>query len=480
MAEDKKQTLGITIKKEEDMALWYSQVVTKSEMADYAPVKGCMIIRPLGYSVWQKIMDTFNEQMKENDVKNAYFPMFIPESFFYKEAEHAEGFKPEVAWIEQKDENSERYAIRPTSETIMYDSYSRWIKSWRDLPLKINQWCNICRWETQDCKIFLRSREFLWQEGHCVYETAEERNKETQIYLKEYQKLVEGLLAVPVIPGEKTEKERFAGADRTFTIEAMMPDGKALQMGTSHDLSQGFGKAFEIRFTGRDEKETIPFQNSWGVSTRLIGGMVMTHSDNKGLVLPPRVAPNKLVVIPIIFKDKRDFILEKSREIFSMLKKFNPVFDDREEYSNGFKYSDWELRGIPLRIEVGPRDLEKSSVVCVRRDTNEKKEVKIDELESFIELELEKMQKDLLEKAKKRLEESIVEVSSVDDLMKRAFEGKLVVAAFSGNAEDEDELKALTKGITSRCIREDVQGKGLKCFFTGKPARYKVYFARNY
>ncbi|MBN2881337.1 proline--tRNA ligase [Candidatus Woesearchaeota archaeon] len=477
---DKMQTLGITTKKFDDTADWYSQVVTKSGMADYAPVKGCMIIKPLGYAVWQSVMDYFNSVIKGHGVQNAYFPMFIPESFFYKEAEHAEGFKPEVAWIEQKDDTKERYAIRPTSETIMYDTYSRWIRSWRDLPLKINQWCNICRWETQDCKIFLRSREFLWQEGHCVYETKEERDKETQIYLSEYKRLAEELLAIPVITGQKTDKEKFAGADRTFTIEGLMPDGKALQMGTSHDLSQGFAKAFGIKFAGRDDSEQIPFQNSWGFSTRLLGGIVMMHSDDKGLVLPPKVAPNKVVVIPLVFKDKKDSVLVAAKKILSDLKEFDPLFDDKwEDYSAGFRFSDWELKGIPLRIEVGPRDLENESVMVVRRDTAEKKSVKISELASFVRTELETMQNDMFTSAKKKFEENIVEVKTKEEFLKAVSSGKMALAPFTGDAEDEDFLKAETKGVTTRCIKCEATN-GEKCFYTGKPAKYWIYFARNY
>jgi len=476
MTKQKQQNLGITIKKEDDIANWYSQVVIKSGMADYAPVKGCMIIKPLGYSVWQNIMDYFNQRLKINNVENAYFPMFIPESFFYKEAEHAKGFKPEVAWIEQKEDSGEKYAIRPTSETIIYDSYAKWIRSWRDLPLKMNQWCNICRWETQDCKIFLRSREFLWQEGHCVYETKEERDSETLNYLKEYEKLAHEVLAVPVITGKKTDEEKFAGAINTYTIEGFMPDGKALQMGTSHDLSQGFSKAFGIKFVGRNEEEQLPHQNSWGFSTRLIGGVVMTHSDNKGLVLPPKLVPRKVVIVPIFFKDKSEEILSKAKEIEKELVDFFPILDSREEYGPGFKFSDWELKGIPLRIELGPKDLENNSVMVVRRDTGEKKQVGIDELKDFVSKELEIMQKDMFLKAKKILDESIVKVTTFEDFKKAISKKKIVLAPFAG---DEDELKAQTKGVTTRCIESAVTDD-TKCFFTGKPAKYWIYFARNY
>lgn len=478
MTKEKKQNLGITVGRDEDISQWYSQVVLKSGMADYAPVKGCMIIKPLGYGVWQNIMDYFNQRLKINNVENAYFPLFIPESFFYKEAEHAQGFKPEVAWIEQKEDSGERYAIRPTSETIIYDSYSKWIRSWRDLPLKMNQWCNICRWETQDCKIFLRSREFLWQEGHCVYETEEERNNETLNYLEEYRKLAEEVLAIPVITGVKTDKEKFAGAVRTYTIEGFMPDGKALQMGTSHDLSQGFSKAFDINFKGRNEEILLPFQNSWGFSTRLIGGIVMQHSDDKGLVLPPKVAPNKVVIVPIFFKTGKEEILNKAAEFKEELKEFGCLLDTREEYGPGFKFSDWELKGIPIRIELGPKDLENKTVMLVRRDNGEKQKVSFDDLKEKVVEELENMQNDLFSKAKKRLDESIVKVKTKEEFMNAVTSGKIALAPFSGLPEDEDELKAETKGVTTRCIKEDAVGE--KCFYTGKDAKYWIYFARNY
>ncbi|MEM4756290.1 MAG: proline--tRNA ligase, partial [Candidatus Woesearchaeota archaeon] len=350
------QTIGISVKKEEDMPEWYSQVVTKAEVADYAPIRGCMIIRPLGYYFWQQIMDYFNARLRKLQVQNAYFPLFIPESFFKKEAEHAEGFSPEVAWIERKDTTQERLAIRPTSETIMYDAYSKWIRSHRDLPLRINQWCNIVRWEVQDTKIFLRSREFLWQEGHCVYETEKACIKETVRILDEYELLCKELLALPVIKGKKTQKEKFAGAVETYSIEGFMPDGKALQMGTSHHLGQNFAKAFGITFLGKDEKDHYPWQNSWGISTRLLGAMIMVHSDNKGLVIPPAMAPQKIVIVPIYFKEKEP-ILKQAKALAKTLKSSGAIVDDREAYTPGWKFNHWELKGIPLRIELGPKDL---------------------------------------------------------------------------------------------------------------------------
>ncbi|MBM3247668.1 proline--tRNA ligase, partial [Candidatus Pacearchaeota archaeon] len=356
---------GITVTKEQDMPTWYEQVCLKAEIADFGPVKGTMVIRPNGYAIWQAIQDYFNANIvKPNNVRNAYFPLFIPESFFKKESEHAQGFSPEVAWLDTSvSGEGERIAIRPTSETIMYDSYSKWIRSYKDLPLKINQWCNVVRWETQATKLFLRSREFLWQEGHCVYETEKECEEDTINYIKLYQKLCKELLALPTMIGQKTEKEKFAGAKATYAIEGFMPDGKALQCGTSHNLGQGFAKAFNISFLGKDEKQHLPWQNSWGLSTRLLGGTIMTHSDNKGLVLPPKAAENKLVIVPIIIA-KNQAPLKKAKELAKQLQEFNPIIDEREGYSAGYKFSEWEMRGIPLRIEIGPRDLEENKIVA--------------------------------------------------------------------------------------------------------------------
>ena len=391
----KQEQKGITIKKEENMSEWYEQVCLKSELVEFSTVKGCMVIRPRGYSIWEKIKEHFEETInKPLGVKNAYFPLFVPESFFHKEAEHAKGFSPEVAWIDKElTGEGERLAIRPTSETIMYDSYSRWIRSYRDLPLKINQWCNVVRWETKATRLFLRSREFLWQEGHNVYETEKECEEETIEIIKRYAALCENLLAMPVLVGKKSEKEKFAGAKHTYTIEAFMPDGKALQCGTSHNLGTGFGKSFGISYLGKDEKKHTPFQNSWGLSTRLIGGLVMTHSDDAGLVLPPKVTENKIAIIPLLFKNKKEKVLEEANKLKKELKKFNPILDDSEDYSPGYKFSEHELKGTPIRIEIGPRDLEKDEVIVVRRDTKEKQSIKIKNLKKEIPRILDLMQK---------------------------------------------------------------------------------------
>lgn len=476
---------GLTVKKEEDMAEWYSQVCLKSEVADFAPVKGCYIIRPLGYGIWQSIQDFFNARLKHHKVQNAYFPLFIPESFFHKEAQHAEGFSPEVAWISNKDEDQERLAIRPTSETIMYDSYSRWVRSWRDLPLRINQWANVVRWETEATKLFLRSREFLWQEGHCVYETEEECDVEVELFLKEYVKLCEELLALPVLPGKKTDKEKFAGAKYTLTIESFMPDGKALQCGTSHNLGQGFGKAFGISYIGKDEQEHTPWQNSWGISTRLIGATIMMHSDNKGLVLPPRVAPNKIVIVPILFEDTKDKVLAKVDELKKTLAEFDPIVDDREGYSPGWKFNEWELKGIPLRIEIGPKDLETNQVVLARRDKPEKKDkmfIEVNDIKETVAEQLDLMHNDLLQKARQHITNNIVEVADWETFMKEAEKRKLIKTTFCGNSDCEELIKDKTNGVTSRCVPLDdaTAPKGSKCVHCGNEAKVNIYFSKSY
>ena len=477
----KEDTLGLTVKKDEDTTEWYEQVILKSELADFAPVKGCMVIRPRGYALWQKITDVFNEMIKNNGVENAYFPLFIPESFFQKEAKHAEGFKAEVAWVEKNSDEGERLAVRPTSETIMYDSYSKWIRSWRDLPLKINQWCNVVRWEVSDCKLFLRSREFLWQEGHCVYETDEECDKDTLHYSELYRQISEELLAIAVISGRKTEKEKFAGANKTYTIEGFSPEGKAVQMGTSHNLGQNFAKAFDIKFIGKDEKKRYPFQNSWGISTRMIGALVMIHSDDKGLVLPPKIAPLQIVIVPILFDKTKKQVLKKANEIKITLKKYTVKLDDREEYNPGWKFNNWELKGVPLRIEFGPKDLEKDQAVIVRRDTGKKEFIKIRDIEEKTKELLETMQKDMLEKSRQFLKQSIVEVDTWEEFMKAAKDKKLIKAGFCNDIKCEEELKSKSGGAGSRCIPFDEKiKKGTKCIHCNKPAEHIAYFARSY
>jgi len=475
-----KDVKGITAKKGEDFSEWYTQVVQKAELADYSDVKGFMIIRPNAYSIWETIQRDFDERIKKLGVRNAYFPLLIPESFFKKESEHAQGFSLEVLWVEKSKEESERLAIRPTSETIIYDSYSKWVRSWRDLPLRINQWCNIVRGEIKATRLFLRTREFLWQEGHCVYETFEECEKETLTYLKEYKKLCEELLAIHVLEGKKTKTEKFAGAYETYSIESLMSDGRALQMGTSHNLGQGFAKSFKINFIGRDEKNYLPWQNSWGISTRLIGAVVMVHGDDRGLVLPPKIALNKAVIVPIISKKDKEKIFRKAKEIFNKLKRFNPILDDREEYSAGWKFNEWELKGIPIRIEIGPKDIEKKQAILVRRDNFKKESIKEVNLEKSVDKILNNMQSDLYKKSKDFTLGNIVNVKNIDELKKAINSKKIGLACLCNSEKCEETIKDKTNGAKTLNMPFE-QPKTLdNCISCGKKASYMVRIAKSY
>jgi len=477
--------LGVTVRKSEDFSEWYTQVILKSELADYAPIKGCIVFREYSYAIWEKIQDFFNKKIKETGHKNAYFPLFIPESFLRREAEHFEGFNPEVAWITMggNSELEERLAVRPTSETIMYTMYKKWIRGWRDLPLKLNQWCNIVRWETAATKPFLRTREFLWQEGHTAHATKEEADKEVMDILNIYKDLVESQLAIPVLIGIKTDNEKFAGALYTTALEAVMPDGKVLQLGTSHNLGQNFSKVFEIKFIGEDEEEHYVWQTSWGVSTRLIGAMVMVHGDDRGLVLPPREALYQVVIVPIPYKHvERDVILEKARKVLGKLQKkgISAILDDREEYTPGWKFNHWELKGVPIRIEIGPKDVKKEQVIAARRDTLEKVAVKDKELTGTIERMLEEIQDNLFNRAKKFLNDNITEVKTYDEF-KEVLEkkGGFLKACWCSESTCEEKIKEET-GATIRLIPFEKEKVFSNCIFCGKKADRVVFFARAY
>ncbi|MEM1563404.1 MAG: proline--tRNA ligase [Candidatus Bathyarchaeia archaeon] len=477
--------LGITVKKSEDFSEWYTQVVLKSGLADYAPIKGCMIFRELSYAIWEKIQAIFNEKIKKTGHKNVYFPLFIPESFLKKEVEHFAGFVPEVAWVTIGGDTplEERLAIRPTSETIIYATYAKWIRSWRDLPVKLNQWCSVVRWETKATKLFLRTREFLWQEGHTAHATKEEADKEVMEILNEYKDLMENYLAIPVLVGKKTESEKFAGALYTTTLEAIMPDGKALQMGTSHNLGQNFSKVFDIKFVGEDEKEHYVWQTSWGISTRVIGALVMVHGDDKGLVLPPKIAPIQVVIIPIPYKDAdTGAILAKAREIHEKLQKvgISTVLDDRKEYTPGWKFNDWELKGVPLRIEIGPRDVKQGQVTIARRDTFEKQAVKEENLVERVQQLLEAIQSNLFNKAKKFLEEMITPVKTYDEFKQvLTAKGGFIKASWCGSQECEEKIKEETSA-TIRLIPFEKEEPFSNCVYCGKEAKEVVYFAKSY
>jgi len=481
MVEDAKKQLGITVKKEENISEWYSQVIQKAKFADYTSVSGCMVIRPNAYAIWEKIQEIFNKKIKRLGHKNVYFPLFIPEHLFDKEKEHVEGFEPEVAWVERAGAKKleERLAVRPTSETIFYESYAKWIRSHRDLPLLLNQWCSVVRWEFKHPKPFLRTREFLWQEGHTAHATREEAEKEALTILKEYIDLIENYLAIPVVAGKKTELEKFPGAEYTFTMEALMPSGRALQMGTSHFLGQNFAKAFGIKFLDANGKKKYVWQTSWGISTRLIGAMVLVHGDDKGAIIPPKIAENKLVIVPIYFADSKKKVLEKCRELAKRLAEFNPVVDDREQYTPGWKFNEWELYGIPLRIELGPKDLQKKQAVLVRRDNNEKIVVPLSEIEGKVKETLETIQKALFEKAKKFLQENTVEVNNREEFLKAIKAGKMAYGYFCETPKCEKAIKKQS-AATNRVIPLDQKEADAKCFFCGKPAKRKSYFARAY
>lgn len=476
MSED----LGITIRKDEDFSEWYNQVVLKAELADYSPMKGCMVIRPYGYEIWEKIQAFLDRRIKETGHKNAYFPLFIPESFFKKEAEHVQGFAPEVAWVTCGGDTplEERLAIRPTSETIMYDMYSRWIRSWRDLPLLINQWCNVVRWETKMTKLFMRTREFLWQEGHTAHATRAEADEEALKILDIYREVYEYLLAIPVIAGQKTESEKFPGALYSLTLEALMPDGKATQCSTTHNLGQRFAEAFGIAFIDRDEQKKYVWQTSWGLSSRSVSVVIMVHSDDKGLVLPPRVAPIHVVIVPIIFQESREAIVAMAKTVKEALKGFSVVLDEREEYTAGWKFNHWEVRGVPLRIEIGPRDVKAQQVVLVRRDTGEKCTVPVRDVQEKVGEMLETIQNDLFRKARRFLEENTVDAREYEDLKRKIEDKKMVRVSWCGSAECETVIKDET-GATSCCIpfNEKAEGTCVRC---GRDAEEVVYFARHY
>lgn len=479
---DTAQDLGLTVKKDEDFSEWYTQVILKSGLADYGPVKGCMVIRPWGYAVWENIQSWLDKQIKATGHKNAYFPLFIPEGLLKTEEAHVEGFVPEVAWITHGGEKKleERLAIRPTSETIMYSMYAQWIRSHRDLPLLINQWCNVVRWETKATRLFLRTREFLWQEGHTVHTDKKGADVEVKKMLDVYVDLAESQLAIPVITGKKTEAEKFPGALYTTTIEALMADGKSLQMGTSHNLGQNFAKAFKIVFKDENEKDQYAWQTSWGVSTRLIGAVIMSHGDDKGLVLPPNIAPTKVVIIPILFDKTKKQVLAKSKEIMKDLeeKGISVELDDREEYKAGFKFNEWELKGVPLRIEIGPKDIEKNKVVLARRDTGEKTDAEIKTATNAVEKLLNNIQKDMLKKSKEFLNKNTYNAKDYKDLRSLTKSQKgMVRAFFCGDENCEENIKEET-GATTRCFpfNEDKKGKCIKCGKEGK----LILFAKAY
>ncbi|MBQ7841284.1 MAG: proline--tRNA ligase [Lachnospiraceae bacterium] len=474
---DKKLVEQIT-SMEEDFAQWYTDVVIKSELIGYTSVKGCMAIKPAGYAIWELIQKQLDAKFKETGVQNVYMPMFIPESLLQKEKDHVEGFAPEAAWVTIGGQQplQERMCVRPTSETLFCDFYKNDIQSYRDLPRVYNQWCSVVRWE-KETRPFLRSREFLWQEGHTAHATAEDAEARTVQMLNVYADFCENVLAIPVVKGRKTEKEKFAGAEATYTIEALMHDGKALQSGTSHNFGDGFAKVFGIQYTDRDNKLKHVYQTSWGVTTRLIGALIMVHGDNSGLVLPPKVAPTQVVIVPI--QQKKAGVLDKAFELKNVLSNFRVKVDDTDK-SPGWKFSEAEMRGIPVRVEIGPKDIEANKCVLVRRDTREKIECSLDELEAKVAELLESIQKDMLERARAHRDAHTYVATNIEELEdiltnKPGF----VKAMWCGCQDCEDKIKEKF-AATSRCMPFEQEKLSDVCVCCGQPAKKMVYWGKAY
>ncbi len=478
MANDKKLVAEIT-DMEKDFPQWYTDVVKKAELADYSSLKGCMIIKPYGYAIWELLQRQLDDRFKETGHENVYMPLFIPESLLQKEKDHVEGFAPEVAWVTHGGENElpERICVRPTSETLFCDHYSHVIQSYRDLPKLYNQWCSVVRWE-KTTRPFLRTTEFLWQEGHTAHATAEESQAETIKMLNVYADFCKDVLAIPVIKGEKTEKERFAGAKNTYTIESLMHDGKALQSGTSHNFGDGFARAFDIQYTDKNNELQYVHQTSWGVSTRLMGAIIMVHGDNSGLKLPPAIAPIQVVIVPIAMH--KEGVMEKAEALTARLKSVARVKADLSDKTPGWKFSEYEMKGVPIRLEVGPKDIEKNQVVLVRRDTGEKQVVSMDGLEETITALLQEIQTNLYEKALKNLQDNTFSATNMEE-----FEDVLdntpgfVKAMWCGDRACEDEIKELT-GATSRCIPFEQEEISDTCVCCGEKAKYMLYWGRAY
>ena len=467
----------------DDFSRWYTDVIRRAELADYSPVKGSMVIRPYGYAIWELMQAGLDRRFKETGHVNAYFPLFIPESLLRKEAAHVEGFAPEVAWVTRGGGETleEPLVVRPTSEAIIGTMYSKWVQSWRDLPILINQWANVVRWE-KVTRLFLRTTEFLWQEGHTAHETEEEAEEEARRMLGVYKEFLETELAIPVLDGRKTESEKFAGAAHTYSVEALMGDGRALQAGTSHHLGQNFAKVFDITFQARDKSVQYVWQTSWGMTTRLIGGVIMVHGDDSGLILPPRIAPHQVVIVPIPRGDWRATVLPRARDIAAALKRagVRVMLDDREEYKPGWKFAEWEMRGVPLRLEIGPRDIEQEQVLLARRDTREKLTAPMDGLEERVAGLLDAVQTALYERATAFRDSHTVRTASSDEF-RRAFEGRpgFVIAPWCGSAECEARIKADTQA-TIRNLAFDLPPATGACVRCGQPGLTDAYFAKSY
>ena len=467
-------------KMEDDFAKWYTDIILKAELVDYAPVKGFMVMRPYGYGIWENIQKILDKKFKELGHKNCYFPLLIPESMLNKEKEHVEGFAPEVAWVTHGGEKEleERLCIRPTSETIICTMYSKWLNSYRDLPFKYNQWANVVRWE-KTTRPFLRTAEFLWQEGHTIHATAQEAMEETLTMHKVYADFLRDYLAIPVIMGKKSEKEKFAGAESTYTIEAMMHDGKALQSGTSHYFGNHFAKAFDIKFQNKEGKLEYAYQTSWGMTTRVIGGIIMVHGDDRGLKMPPKIAPIQVVIVPIA--QQKEGVLQKAEELKKTLgNRFSVELDDRASVTPGFKFNYWELRGVPVRIEIGPKDIEKNECIIFRRDTLEKETISLDNLEAKVEELMEDIQNNMYKMAEDNFKKRTFVAHDFEEY-KKLFSEKEGFAKimWCGNVECEDKIKE-ENSTTIRCIPFEEDKFQDVCTICGKKAKHMVYTARQY
>ena len=478
-----KQDVGITVSKEEDFSEWYTQVVLKAKLADYAPVKGLIVLRPDGYSIWESLRSTFDKKFARNGIRNGFLPILIPESLLGKEQKHFAGFNPEVFWVTHSGTNEvgDRLALRPTSETLAYTLYSKWIQSWRDLPLKINFWNTALRAEIKATKPFLRTSEFLWQEGHTVHSTKEEAEKEVIKILDIYKNTVEEELAIPVTTGKKSEKEKFVGAEYTTTMESIMPDGKALQMGTSHFLAQNFSKPFEVKFADKDNVEHFAWQTSWGVSWRLIGAMIMAHGDDKGLVLPPKVAPMQVVIVPIYKNDNdKENVMTKVNEIANILelKNIRIHIDSREELTPGYKFNDWELKGVPLRIEIGPKDIENQSMVLAKRYNHEKMKMGLNEVEKIVTI-LDEIQTEMLKKAKTEAAGNTIDIENYDEFKMKMEKGGFFNSPWCGKLDCEEKIKEET-GAEIRVIPFNSENTSKKCIYCKQQSTSVPIFARGY
>ncbi len=465
---------------DDDFTQWYTDIVLKAELADYAATKGCIAIRPYGYAIWENIQKYADQKFKETGVENIYLPVLIPESLLQVEKDHVEGFAPEVATVTEAGGKKldEKYVIRPTSETMFSSLYSKWVHSWRDLPMNYNQWCNVLRWE-KETRPFLRSREFLWQEGHTIHETAKEAEERTIMMLDIYADVAENLLALPVLKGKKTESEKFAGAEYTYTIETLMHDGRALQSGTSHYFGQRFSRPFDVKFQNREGKDEYVYQTSWGISTRFIGAIIMAHGDNRGLKLPPRVAPIQAVVIPIA--QHKEGVLDRANSLKNELsKRYRVKIDDRDQLSPGFKFNDWEMRGVPVRIEIGPKDIENNKCVVVRRDTGEKIDVSLDEINDKLDSILEDIQSNMYNMVLENTKRRTTVATTMDEFKKNLEENQgYIKAMWCGDEACEDKIHEET-GAKSRCIPFNEEHLSDICVCCGKPAKYMVFWGRQY